>query len=1304
MIILLLFLGCVTCLAQSPENNRVKKRQLLMVGTAHLDTQWRWTIRNTINEFIPSTIRDNFMLFDQFPDYVFSFEGTFRYMLLKEYYPDEYRRLEDYIRTGCWRVTGSWLDAVDVNIPSFESLVRQTLYGNGFFKREFNKTSCDIFLPDCFGFGYTLPSIANHCGLRSFSTQKLSWGSSVGVPFDIGVWTGVDGSSVIAALRPGAYVNRIESDLSRDTLWIARIDSQGISSGLYCGFGYFGTGDTGGAPDSTSVDWLERSIASDGPIDVQSVGADDLANLATVSDTSMFPHYRGELLMTRHGVGCYSSQAAMKRWNRKNEQLADAAERASVIASQLGGFDYPKETLRDSWVRFLWHQFHDDLTGTSIPEAYEFSWSDEILAMNRFSSTLESAVEATVPALDTRTDGIPLILFNPLSIDRTDVVEATVEFDESAPTYVRVVNPGGDEVPSQVIDMDGKRMTLLFVATVPSIGYAVYDVQAAEKPSSLPNALKVSETGLENERYLATIDSDGDVSSIFDKFLQKELLSAPIRFELLYNKPKQWPAWEIQYEDIAQPPVAYLDNPKSIEVIEDGPVRAAIRVVRKTGDSDFTTVIRLSGDPVGDRIEFFNDVNWYEKERLLKVAFPVTADNDSVTYDLGLGTIRRGINTEKLYEVPGHQWADLTASASDFGIAVFNDCKYGWDHPEPETLRLTLIHTPGVFESWMWVGDQGSQDMGHHRFSFAVSGHQDDWRREVPRQAARFNQPIIAFQAENHNGELGKSYSFLSLLEPSDEGDDGESPGALVNAVKIAENSDEIVVRVRELQGRFHRRMIMRFPCEIISAREVTGCEDSLDEGTAESGELVFDLQPYQPKAFAVKLKNDDSRIVARPECAQLKLAYNEDGVSSDENRLDGDFDGQGNSLAGELLQRNYVYQNVDFTFGSTAEGENNVLACRGQSIELPDQPFNRLYILATSTGGPSSEIFTIGNRTYELEIPDYAEWMGQWNNRINGELLMEEADQIAPALINHTPVGWYGTHRHTATGENDAYRFTYLYAYRVDLSDNASTLVLPDNPRVKVLAISAAQSQYANIRPVQPLYDTETNVFAKIHAERTAFFDPVSVSLSIPTPGASVHYTLDGTLPTESSPVYNGPITLAATSTVKARAFKSGFDDGHISAMSFQRLDLRSAQAPTTSEPGLAARYFEGHWEKVPDFDTIGAVREFIASNVNLPPFAVDEDFGLTFSGLIKVPTDGLYEFDISSDDGSLLWISDTLVVNNDGLHGGGFVSGAVALEAGYHPFSVHMFQAKGDRDLRIRVTCPGVGGEPLPEDWLFH
>ncbi len=1282
-----------TILAQSTES---KQPELKVVATAHLDTQWRWTIQNTINDFVPLTFRENFKLMDIYPDYVFSFEGSFRYKLFREYYPDEYAKLKKYVDSGQWRVTGSWVDAADVNLPSFESLVRHNLYGNGFYKKEFGKTSRDIFLPDCFGFGYALPSIAAHCGLKSFTTQKLTWGSAVGVPFDIGLWQGVDGSKIIAGLNAGDYTGKIKGDLSRDTTWLRKIAKSGETTGLHAGYTYFGTGDTGGSPESLSVDWLQKSIKSDGPIKVISVGADDLVDLVNSADQSKLPVYNGELLMTRHGVGCYTSQAAMKRWNRKNELLADAAERASVIAHLTAGVPYPTDYLRDTWERFLWHQFHDDLTGTSIPEAYEFSWNDEILCQNRFAAALENASAMVLNELDTQMDGAPIVVYNPIAIRRDDVVEFPASSIEKG-MFNFIYDSKGRQLDCQ-ISIDGTH--LMFSADAVPAGYAVFSLSQAGEVRSPSSELRITSNSIENHRYVVTIDSAGNISSITDKVLARELLTAPIQFQLIHNKPRQWPAWEIQYEDIILPPRAVLKDPVEIKVSENGPVRASIEILRKTDASTFKTTISLVAN--SDRIEFKNEIDWYEKETLLKVAFPLTCANDSVTYDLGLGAIKRSLNTKQKYEVPGHQWADLTDRSGEFGVAILNDCKYGWDHPEPGVLRLTLIHTPGVFESWNWVGDEKSQDMGHHEFTFAICAHKGDWSEsDIPEQAARLNQPLMAFEAAQTKGDLGKSFSLLSV-DAKKTGDN-----VFVNAVKVSEAGDEIIVRVKETKGRTANAQIkLAFPIE--AAREVNGFEEEVGSASFRGNSLDFSLTPFQPKAFAVKLKTESSNDAVLPMGEAVELPYNQDGISLDDNRTDGDFDGLGNTLAGELLPEQIIYRNIAFVPGPKRQGRMNVLSCQGQTLDLSNREHERLCLLVCSVGGATEGDFEIHGNTFQYwmqcGIQDYAEPIGQWNNRLVGGRLAEERAGIAPGYVNREGVAWYGSHRHTAKGENEAYRFTYLFLIEFPLQEENSKLILPKDNRIKVLAATVAPPLANSEVAAHLLIDELDATLVRVSADSSSFVGSTYVSMTTPNPGAQIYFTIDGSEPSIKSAAYVEPITLSSTSTVKARAIKPGSDDHFVTSVTYRQLVPHNASAVSDLKPGLAAAYYEGEWQKLPAFDSLKAKESFIADSIALPAMARAEDFGLTFAGYFLAPTEGLYEFAISSDDGSKVFVGDSLVVDNDGLHGGGDVVGQIALKPGYHRLYIPMFQCKGGRELDVHVTGPGMPREQLRANRLFH
>ncbi len=361
-----------------------KQPTLYVVGYAHLDTQWRWEYPQVIEEYLPRTLHDNFALFEEYPHYLFNFSGANRYRMMKEYYPADFAKLKKYVAAGRWFPAGSSMEESDVNSPSAESILRQILYGNEFFRREFGKASAEYMLPDCFGFPASLPSILTHAGIKGFSTQKLTWGSAaavggpsspeatpVGVPFNVGWWEGPDGRRVLAALNPGDYDGDITQDLSADDAWVKRVERDGKVSGLFADYHYYGTGDIGGAPREHSVKLLEAIVTKGrgilaapkqagenyfeyqrriteatgpkapvggGPLRVVSSTAEQMfLDILRSEHTEHLPLYKGELELTNHSAGSLTSEAYQKRWNRKNELLADAAERASVAAMWLGG-------------------------------------------------------------------------------------------------------------------------------------------------------------------------------------------------------------------------------------------------------------------------------------------------------------------------------------------------------------------------------------------------------------------------------------------------------------------------------------------------------------------------------------------------------------------------------------------------------------------------------------------------------------------------------------------------------------------------------------------------------------------------------------------------------------------------------------------------------------------------------------------------------------------------------------------------------------------------------------------------------
>lgn len=1137
-----------------------KQPTLYAVGYAHLDTEWRWEYPQVIDEYLRKTMEDNFKLIDKYPHYVFNFSGANRYRLMKEYYPADFARLKKYVDEGKWFPAGSSMEEGDVNAPSAEAIIRQVLYGNNWFRKELGKASAEYMLPDCFGFPASLPAILAHSGVKGFSTQKLVWGSSApgggreslektpeGTPFNVGVWVGPDGSSVLAGINPGAYDGGIDTDLSkpfpplapnaaledvrkkRQTLeqeleraeqngqsstqqqiqevyalrnqerslaqverdrqlnryqgdWASRVEQNGKISGVFTDYHYYGTGDIGGAPNEDSVKRLEAIVTKgttslpplgqsseqphsegaavkvgDGVVHVISANAEQMFLDITPTEAADLPRYTGEMELTNHSAGSLTSQAYQKRWLRKEELLADAAEKAALTAEWLGARPYPLERLNNAWTLVMGGHFHDLAAGTATPKSYEFAWNDDVIAMNQFAGVFSNATEAVSAALSTEVKGIPMVIFNPLNIAREDVVEADVTFPGGMAKTVRVTDPDGKEVPAQV--SHGK---VIFAAKVPSVGYAVYDVQSgrAGEPAS---TLHVSENSLENQYYRVKLNSDGDVASIFDKTLGRELLSAPARLAISYDNPEHWPAWNMDWDQEQAAPKAYVSGPAKIRVVENGPARVAVEVSRETAGSRFVQTISLAAGDAGKRVEFANVVDWNTKESNLKATFPLVASNQMATYNWDIGTIERPSAEPKKFEVPSHQWIDLTDMSGEFGATILTDCKNGSDKPNDHTIRLTLIRTPGTRGGYP---DQGTQDIGHHEFTYGIAGHGGGWREsQTDWQAQRLNAPLVGFEVSKHAGALGREFSLLKV----------SNPRIRVLALKKAEASDEIVVRMVELDGKPQKDVRVTFVTPITSAREINGQEQPVGKAAVNEGALVTSFTAFQPRTFAIKLVAGATKV-AGVHSVPVALHYDLATASNDGAKVEGGFDGKGNALPAEMLPEQIKFNDVVFQLAPAKTDAPNAVVAKGQTINLPAGEHNRIYFLAAAAAGDQKATFAVGTGKVELNIQDWGGFIGQWDDR---EWSLKDTSKddygqmtgLKPGYIKRADLAWYCTHHHNAAGENVAYRYSYLFAYVIDLPSGARTITLPDNDKVRIFAISVADEN-PEIKAAQPLYD----------------------------------------------------------------------------------------------------------------------------------------------------------------------------------------------------------------------------------------
>lgn len=1015
------------------------QKKIYTVATAHLDTIWSWDFETTVSRYIYNTLVDNFALFQKYPTYHFNFEGSYRYELMEEYYPELYAKMRDYIAQGRWSVCGSAFENGDVNVPSPEALFRNVLYGNRYFEKKFGKRSVDIYLPDCFGFGWALPSIMAHANLMGFTTQKLGWGGAYGIPFDIGVWQGPDGAQVLASLNPHDYYFTLKK--LRDWDFVQQKLKENEKYDLNSTMIFHGIGDRGGAPKEASVAFVEQEINKNKDSDVQVLasGADDLFRDLNAQLTSeqkaKLPRWETELVMQNHGVGGYTSRAVGKRWNRRCQELADMAERSGVVADYLGTAHYNKEAMELNWKRTIAHQFHDDLPGTSVQRAYRRSWNDYGMAMNGFAGELTQAAGSVGSLL--KTDfcaGTPVTVFNSLEVARTDAV--TLEMPHWPKACARVYDPKGREVKSQVNRYENGTAEIVFVATVPALGFAVYDVRPSDVPCRLRGSLSISgENQMENQKYIVRLNKKGNITSILDKEMdEQELLAEPISLGLFkYTGSKHWPAWEMNYKEANKDPDR-LPNPVTVTIQEKGPARVSFCVEQKDGDSTFKNIIALTDG--GSRVEVYSEIEWRSLHTMAKNKFAFACTNPEATFDLGLGAIRRGNMTEKLFEVPAQNWVDLTDKSGDWGVSVLSECKYGWDKYKDNTLRMTVLHSP--VRNYRIDSMQSMMDLGLNRYSYALFSHKGQVGADTQNQARAFLQPLTGYVEPKHPGVLGTAYSFGNASHPQ----------VVLRAMKFAEDGDEIVVRLNEGAGTPVEHYALRLGAGVAEARELFASEEEKGPATVKDGCLVTDFTPYQIKTFALRLQ-PAAQMGHAAKATPLTLPMNVQLITKQGEQGELPL-----SIPAERIGDQVTAAGIFFAI---AKDGKNALRLAGQTLTLKKDT-RRLALLLSADSNRILD-FTVGGKTVPCSVLSRTRRFASW----------DLYDLRETAHIQEGQLGYVSTHSHNADGTDVIAKELYFYILILNVQ-GGDTVVLPRDEETLVLA--ATELNTVAVPCATPLYD----------------------------------------------------------------------------------------------------------------------------------------------------------------------------------------------------------------------------------------
>lgn len=789
-------------------------------GHAHIDVAWLWTLGQTRRKS-ERTFHNVIRLMEQFPEYHFTQSQPQVYQFIKEDQPALFEAIKERVAEERWEpIGGMWVEA-DCNLSGAESLARQFLLGRTYFREHFGKEaeSPILWLPDVFGYAWALPQLIRQAGLKYFMTIKIGWSQYNRLPYDTFLWQGIDGSQILTHFSTvkdfgseyastynamanakealGTWNNFQQKELHRDLLMA------------------YGFGDGGGGPTREMLENIEAMKHFPAlPQVKQSSVKEFFESIAPLTESEMMPVWNGELYLEYHR-GTYTTQSRNKRANRKSEFLLHDTEFIATYASLLTNYEYPITAFQEAWRTVCLNQFHDIIPGSSIGPVYEESQEQYAQLTKDVTRLRDEALERVADHLNA-----DLLLVNATSFTQNGLVFVA---GDSSQRFTRDGQPVSVQEAESGVWLDAGELA----------PYSVIALQATmdHRPLTIaPPALDTDMVNLENEFIRVEFNSDGDITRIFDKQAQREVLPPNAlgnQFQAFEDRPSSWDAWDIEifYDD----KMWLADPASSIEMIEAGELRQTIEIKRRILNSEYTQRISLSHN--SPRLDFDTHVIWNERHILLKVAFPVDVLAPLATFEIQWGNVQRSTHRNTSwdwarFETCAQKWADL--SEGDYGVSLLNDCKYGHDI-HGKVMRLTLLRSPTMPDP--------TADFGEHQFAYSLYPHAGSWTEGTQREAYLLNDPVLVYQRKEERGKKS-GRSLQSLLSIS-------SPHVIIETVKRAEDGDGIIVRLYESQ-RKRGPVQLQAGFALEAAWETNLLEENESELIVENDSIHLGLKPYQ--------------------------------------------------------------------------------------------------------------------------------------------------------------------------------------------------------------------------------------------------------------------------------------------------------------------------------------------------------------------------------------------------------------------------------------------------------------------------
>ncbi|MBE7080759.1 MAG: alpha-mannosidase [Clostridiales bacterium] len=753
----------------------MKKQEIFMIGNAHLDPAWVWSWQEGSCE-AKATIRSALDRMKEFPDFKFVCSSSSVYQWIEDFDPNMFEEMKQRIAEGRFIIVGGWKVQPDCNLPSGENFARNSLYSQRYFYENFGKMAKVGYNVDSFGHNAMMPQILQKSGMKYYVYMRpMEWEKSM--KDNIFTWESPDGSRVTAF--------RINEEYCKNFTTMEGLETYLEScTKFYNGnefMGYYGVGNHGGGPTITNIKLIqEYNEKADGKYHLNM--ADPVEFFEKYEAEHDLPVLKEEL--QHHASGCYSAVSEVKTLLRKGETKLGEAERFGVLADLLIGKKYNKEDIQKGWENLNFLTFHDILGGCCIKSAYDNSLYMGYEAISLAEKQKNSALQTLSWTIDTtdRSHGLPIVVFNPHAFEVEEVIEINhnaSSLKDAEGNDVPFINVPSE--PAPVFDRDNA----IFTAKVPAMGYAVYYYTQSvyfNRPMT-SDAYKGKNTdpmALENGHIAVRFSANGNIQSITDKRNGKEVLSGETQAVVIDETEHDTWSHSKNYFDKEIGRFAVT----KMEKIESNEIREIIKVTATYGNSTLSQYYTLNAEE--DFVRVRVKLNWNEKHKMLKLAFPIACETPTSIYEIPFGALERPCNGE---EEPALMWAMVGDSAG--GLAILNDSKYSYSAKE-NVLSLTAIRSPIYCDHGRVRNEESNYtDQGVHEFTYAILPANTGEKARIFRKALLLNTPLTSVLENHHKGSLPL------VLQGINVGADN----IVVSAVKVSEDGTGYVVRAYECEG-----------------------------------------------------------------------------------------------------------------------------------------------------------------------------------------------------------------------------------------------------------------------------------------------------------------------------------------------------------------------------------------------------------------------------------------------------------------------------------------------------------------------